>query len=275
MAGVEVDYGTNGIATITFNRPKALNALTIDDYNAFATALREIDKRPDVFVTIWQAHGDWFSSGTDVREAAARLNFAEGRDPSREVLPKSIWPTNTDTTEALYSHSKVLVAALQGPVMGITAAFVSHCDIIYCLPKTHLSVPFAALGLITEAGSSVAFVNRMGLSKANEALLFRRQLDATALLQCGFVNEIFPEQSPGSFHAAVRKRVETDLKGLHPPALLAIKKLIRTGLRDKNDPDLVNWRESQEQARRVATGIPARRFQATVEALAQAHKSKL
>jgi hypothetical protein len=105
-------------------------------------------------------------------------------------------------------------------------------------------------------------------------------------------SEIFPSQSTESFHEAVRKRVEADLKQAEPGALLAIKKLIRAGLRDKNDPDLVNMRESLEQARRVATGIPGmavymhlpplridhrtgRRFQATVDSLGKAHRSKL
>ena len=42
------------IATITFNRPKSLNTVTAEDYDAFAGALREIDGNPDVLVTVWQ-----------------------------------------------------------------------------------------------------------------------------------------------------------------------------------------------------------------------------
>lgn len=45
-----------GIATITFNRPKSLNAITREDYDFFASALREIDKRDDVLITVWQGN---------------------------------------------------------------------------------------------------------------------------------------------------------------------------------------------------------------------------
>jgi Delta3-Delta2-enoyl-CoA isomerase len=50
MAGVQVNIA-DGIATITFDRPQALNAITADDYEAFAEALFDIDKRPDVSVS--------------------------------------------------------------------------------------------------------------------------------------------------------------------------------------------------------------------------------
>ena len=50
MSGVKVDIA-DGIATITFDRPQSLNAITADDYDAFSETLLEIDKRPDVLVS--------------------------------------------------------------------------------------------------------------------------------------------------------------------------------------------------------------------------------
>ncbi|KAL1947757.1 hypothetical protein VTO73DRAFT_13481 [Trametes versicolor] len=47
---------SQGIATITFNSPKTLNAITREDYDAFAVALRDVDKRDDVLVTVWQGN---------------------------------------------------------------------------------------------------------------------------------------------------------------------------------------------------------------------------
>ncbi|KAF7304841.1 AA-permease domain-containing protein [Mycena kentingensis (nom. inval.)] len=69
-----------GIATICFNRPRSLNAITADDYSAFANALRDVDKRDDVQVTIWQATGNWFCAGTDVRSVGGRLTTNTLRD---------------------------------------------------------------------------------------------------------------------------------------------------------------------------------------------------
>ena len=84
MPGVIVDYGSDGIATITFDRPATLNSITAEgkrnltllwhvhdsltstpapaDYNDFANALRDIDARPDILATIWRATGNFFCS---------------------------------------------------------------------------------------------------------------------------------------------------------------------------------------------------------------------
>lgn len=64
-------------------------------------------------------------------------------------------------------------------------------------------------------------------------------------------SEIFPSRSDGEFRAAVRARLLEELAGLDPIALLAVKKLIKAGLTDKNDPDAVNLRESYRESGRL------------------------
>jgi len=252
---IKVDVSEN-VATITFRRPTKLNAIRAEDYDALAESLRAIDKRDDVLVTILQATGKYFCAGTDVsvprKPDASTLT-------ERKAFIEGV-KSNTDCTRALYSHSKILVAALNGPVMGIGSAFLGHFDFIYCLPETWLSVPFTFLGIVAEAGSSVSFVNRMGLAKANEVLLFGKRMDAQELLACGFVNKIFPSQSTESFHASVRKLVLERLEGLDPSAFLKVKELIQYGINEKNSKDGTNLRESYAQAECFATGIPAKRF---------------
>ncbi|KAK7467123.1 hypothetical protein VKT23_004182 [Stygiomarasmius scandens] len=246
---------SDNIATITLNRPQSLNAITTADYDAFANSLREIDKRDDVLVTVWQATGKWFCAGTDVK------NRAPGsQNTLRDAFLKGASHTTTDCGHALYTHSKILVAALNGPVIGISAAFLGYFDFIYCMPNCWLAVPFTFLGITLEGGASVSFINRMGLARANEVLLWGKKKNAEELFQCGFVNEIFPEQPVDQFHDAVRRKLLDELQGLDPAAILSVKKLIRAGLNEKNDPDAVNLRESYAQAERFASGVPAVRF---------------
>jgi peroxisomal 3,2-trans-enoyl-CoA isomerase len=76
-----------------------------------------------------------------------------------------------------------------------------------------------------------------------------------------FFSKIFPMQSVPSFHDSVRTHLFSELEGLDPGALLTVKKLIKAGLADKNDPDATNLRESYEQAERFTTGIPRERFE--------------
>ncbi|KAJ7470715.1 ClpP/crotonase-like domain-containing protein [Mycena latifolia] len=248
---VTVDVA-DSIATITLQRPATLNAITSEDYTAFANALRAINERDDVLVTVWQATGKWFCAGTDVRDTGSRVLNGEVRDSFLQAVVR----TTTDCGQALYSHNKILVAALNGPVM----ALLGHFDFIYCMPNAWLSVPFTFLGIVAEGGSSVSFVNRMGLAKANEALIWGRKKEAQELYECGFVNKILPLQPTDGFHTAVRDIIVEDLRGLDPAALLVVKRLIRTGLAEKNNPDAVNLRESYAQAERFASGVPGKQF---------------
>ncbi|KAF5365605.1 hypothetical protein D9758_003318 [Tetrapyrgos nigripes] len=224
-------------------------------YDAFANSLREIDKKEDVLVTVWQATGPWFSAGTDVknRPTGSRVTLRDGflNGASR---------TMTDCGHALYTHSKILVCALNGPVMGISAAFLGYFDFIYCMPNCWLALPFPFLGISLEGGASVSFVNRMGLARANEVLIWGKKKTAEELLACGFVNEILPQQSVEAFHDAVRAKLLDNLEGLDPAALLSAKKLVRAGLYEKNDPNAVNLRESYAQAERFVSGVPDVRF---------------
>ncbi|KAF8448004.1 ClpP/crotonase-like domain-containing protein [Boletus edulis BED1] len=238
---------SQGIATITLNEPQRLNALSAEDYDDFANSLREIDKRDDVVATIWQANGNWFCAGTNVKDS-------KHVEPTvRDQLRTRIISANTDCTTG---GIKILVAALNGPVM----AFLGNFDFIYALPQTWLYVGFPFLGIAVEGGASVTFVNRMGLAKANEVLLFNKKKNAQELLECGFINKIFPSQSTESFHAAVREHLLSELDGLDHSSVLTIKALLRAGLSEKNNPDAVNLRESYAQAERFVTGIPMIRF---------------
>jgi len=247
------------IATITFNRPDSLNAITAEDYEAFANALRNIDKNPAIAVTVWQATGKWFCAGTDVKARDSSSNVP-AEMTVRSAFMTHVASTHLDISKAISDHSKILVAALNGPVIGIAAAFLGHFDFIYALPGAWLQVPFTFLGIIAEAGSSVSFINRIGIAKANELLIFGKRKTAQELLEHGFYNEIFPESTTEKFHINVRQRIAAEIDGLVIEAVLKTKQLLRFGLREKNDMDSALLREGYAQAERFASGVPMERF---------------
>lgn len=247
-----------GIATITLNESQRLNALSPEDYDKFANSLRQIDQRDDVVVTIWQANGNWFCAGTNVKGGVSESQPI--KPTLRDQLRTRVISANTDCTQALYTHSKILVAALNGPVMGIAAAFLGNFDFIYAVPEAWLYMGLPFVGLAAEGGASVNFVNRMGLAKANELMIFNKKMTAQELLGCGFVNKIFPSESTESFQAAVRRHLHSELEGLDLTSVLAVKYLIKAGLAEKNNPDALNLRESYVQAERFRSGVPSLRF---------------
>jgi peroxisomal 3,2-trans-enoyl-CoA isomerase len=256
MSGIYVHIA-DGIATITLDRPSASNSLSLEAYADFAQALYEIDQRDDVICTVWQAEGKYFCTGTDVKASRTKPDEQHLRQFTVEQGLKSIG----DPSRLLYTHSKILVAALNGPAIGIGAAYLGHFDLIYAMPQAYVAAPFSNLGLGPETGASVAWVNRMGLGKATEALLFGRKVTAEQLERTGFVTKVFHDTSTApAFHAAVRAHLLEQLDGLDQTALLTTKKLIRQGLNEKNDPDAVNMREFYSQTERLMSGEPAVRF---------------
>lgn len=126
-------------------------------------------------------------SGADVT-----LGRSSPTDPTeaRKHWNQSFVANNLHNTHAWYTHPKILITALNGPAVGISAANTAHSDFIYAAPHAYLLTPFTSLGLVAEGGSSRAFVERMGVSKAKEALFLSKRLSAQELLQVGYVNAI-------------------------------------------------------------------------------------
>ena len=173
-------------------------------------------------------------SGADVKAARPSANE---EDAYRATLRRLV-SNNLDLSQAVYTHPKILVVALNGPVIGISAAIVGWADFIYAAPHTYLLTPFSSLGLVAEGGASLGFVQRMGIAKANEALIMSKRLTCEDLVHCGFVNKVFdikPEEDE-KFLELVLGEVE-DRLGPHlvPESMTKIKALIRRPYRQAID----------------------------------------
>ena len=148
------------------------------------------------------------------------------------------------------------MAALNGPAVGLSAALVGLADFVYATPETFVLTPFTSLGLVAEGGASHTFVRRMGIAKANEALIQSRRIPCDELVQCGFVNKVFEREG---FAESVRAYVE-DAFGAHLDAdsLILSKRLIRES--QDGEIEAANAREAACGLERFAAGIPQRQF---------------
>lgn len=177
---------------------------------------------------------------------------------------------NLNITHAFYTHPKILVVALNGPVVGLSAALAAHADFVYAVPRAFLLTPFSSLGLVAEGGASRALVRRLGPARANEALIMSRRIGADELLACGFVNKVFGECGKGigedddddddKFRGLVLKEIDERLgEHLVGESLLGIKRLIRRPERDVLD--VQNVAEVFAGLDRFLTGVPQREFE--------------
>jgi peroxisomal 3,2-trans-enoyl-CoA isomerase len=161
-------------------------------------------------------------------------------------------------------HPKILVAALNGPVVGLSAALVALADFIYAAPHTFLLTPFSSLGLVAEGAASRAFVERLGIAKANEALLMSKRITCEELVATGFVNKVIAPPSGKTddsegFLRLVLEEVEDRLgPHLNQTSLLKIKELIRRPEREVLDRQ--NAVEVFMGLDRFMAGIPQEEF---------------
>ncbi|KAI0879505.1 ClpP/crotonase [Hypoxylon argillaceum] len=254
---IKVSY-SGRIATITIDNDKKLNALDMDGYYALSKAMRAVALRDDIYITILTGKGRYFSAGADV---SVGRDLPPNSDPYREWL-RTFVANNLNITQAFYSHPKVLIAALNGPVIGLSAALSAFADFVYAAPHAFLLTPFSSLGLVAEGGASHALVRRLGLPKANEALLMSRRIPLDELVACGFVNKVFEcdKGDDATFMRQVLAEVDERLGAhLDGTSLTGIKALIRKSEIDVLDRQ--NVAEVFAGLDRFVQGIPQKEFQ--------------
>ena len=199
----------------------------------------------------------FFTSGADV---TASRTTSEGQDVRRETL-RNFVSNNLEITNAFYTHPNILITALNGPAVGLSAALIAFSDFIYCAPHAFLLTPFTSLGLVAEGGASRAFVQRLGISKANEALIMSKRITAEEMLQVGFVNKIIQssKNEQEEFLAEVIKEVQERLGDhLNSDSLVNVKALIRKPEREMMDGQIVA--EVLGGLERFVAGIPQEEF---------------
>ncbi|KAI1618417.1 enoyl-CoA hydratase [Exophiala viscosa] len=250
------------VAIITLNQPKKLNAMTQPYYYRVSCLLREIANDPDVTVTVLTGNGRFFSAGANVTTTRPGGDPNVSKDEARGDILRGFVSNNLDITRSFYTHPKILVGALNGPTVGLSAALLGFCDFIYATPHTFLLTPFSSLGLVTEGGASIGLVQRMGLTKANEALIMSRRIPCDELVASGFVNKVFSgkdQNDSEGFLKQVLAEVNDKLgEHLNQESLIQIKELIRRPYLESLEAQGV--REVIGGMQRFVSGAPQEEF---------------
>ncbi len=201
----------DGVLELRFNRPEKKNAITGAMYDTLTAALRDAGARPAVRAVLIAAEGDMFTAGNDIKDFLAMSGGLAGAPPARFI-------------HAIATFGKPLVAAVNGPAIGVGATLLLHCDLVYASPGASLSVPFVDLGLVPEAGSSMLLPSRVGFARAAALLLLGEPMDAEAAHGAGLVNAIVPAAELRGHARAKAQRLAAK-----PPAALAATRALMRG----------------------------------------------
>ena len=177
--------GPNGsIATVTFNRPEARNALTWTMYAALEKACEVVDRDEAIKVLILRGAGDKaFVSGTDISQFTSFKADSDAIAYERK-LERLI--------SRLESVKKPVIAAIQGVAVGAGAALALVSDLRYCTPESRIGFPIArTLGNCLNVAIHSRIVDAIGPARTKDLMFRARLAGAQEALQLGLVNEIF------------------------------------------------------------------------------------
>jgi enoyl-CoA hydratase/carnithine racemase len=231
-----------GVCEVRFNRPEKRNALSFAMYEALVGALRAAQADASVRVVLLGGEGAGFCAGNDLQDFLEGPRFTAAH-PVMELL------------RTLATFTKPLLAAVHGPTVGIGVTMLLHCDLIVAARNTQLSMPFVALGLVPEAGSSLLLPRLVGQQRAAELLLLGRPLDALAAHGLGIVNRVVEEADL----AAEARALARSLAQQPSRALAETRRLLR------GDPAPLLER-IEEEARIFGAQLESEEFRARVRA---------
>ncbi|CAK9437443.1 uncharacterized protein LODBEIA_P18210 [Lodderomyces beijingensis] len=245
----------DNVAIITLNNPKKLNSLTIPQYDEICKLLDQANQEPDTVITLIQSTGRAFSAG-------ANAEYVGKQDSELNTWLELSVARQTYLVQTIMSHKKVLAVAVNGFAIGLSAAIVALCDLVYVhdISKTFLLTPFANIGIVAEGGTSFTLFERLGWSKASEALLLSKRISGADMLRSGLVNREFQGQfkSTEEFNQHVSSYLSEATKDLHPDSILQNKELLKAMY--KPAISAVNSQEVYRGLQHWTSGIPMSRF---------------
>lgn len=168
----------DAVATLTLNRPAALNSLNAALRHALVTTLREMDKREDVSAIVLTGTGRAFCAGLDVKELGE-----SGSNVAANVGDADIGATIT-------ALKKPIIAAING--LAVTGGFeiTLACDIVLAAESAYFQDTHAKIGLLPGWGLSQRLPRTIGLSRAKEISLSARKVPAEEAARLGFVTRV-------------------------------------------------------------------------------------
>ena len=169
------------VGLITLNRPERLNAWSPEMARLVREHIERCNEDPAVGAVVLTGAGRGFCSGADLRRDRAADG---GRRPAAEGEPLT----------AFMQRSKPLIAAINGPAIGVGFTLTLCCDLRIASENARVSMRFVRIGLTPELGSTFILPQVTGLGAAAEMILTGRIIDAQEALRIGAVNRVVPHE---------------------------------------------------------------------------------
>jgi len=172
-------YSTqSGVATISLNRPKRLNAINPDLLKTLHDAIQAANDDDNVRVILLRGQGRAFCAGDDLKEFDQQV----GTESETRAYIENI----QNITRGLCLNKKMVVGAIHGWAVGGGLEWVINCDFVVMARTTRFFFPEISLGIFVTGGVTKLLVEQIGLSRAREMILLGEKYAAADALRLGF-----------------------------------------------------------------------------------------
>ncbi|MBM3622451.1 MAG: enoyl-CoA hydratase [Alphaproteobacteria bacterium] len=193
----------DGVATLTLNRPQALNALSRDMGAAMLEALTRFELDSSVGAIVLTGAGRAFCAGGDVRAMAGRA------DQEPEPLEQKIRALRRrmEVSRLLHEINKPTIAMLNGVAAGAGLSMALACDLRYAARSARMTTAFAKVGYSGDFGGTYFLSRIVGTARARELYYFSDMVDSARMESLGLANAVFDDDKLVAETMALAKRL--------------------------------------------------------------------
>ena len=193
---------SHGIATITFNRPEAMNSLDVATKELLLDTVRAVAADPEVRCVVLTGTGRAFCTGQDLKEHIDLLH-----NGGSDQLFTTVEDHYNPIVSALVAMEKPVVAAVNGVAAGAGASLAFACDLRVVADTAGFNLAFANVALSCDTGASYHLPLLVGQAKALELLYFPRTIKADEALELGLATAVVAADALADEVGALARRL--------------------------------------------------------------------
>ncbi len=181
---------TDGISTLTMNRPEARNALSMEMRSMLSDALHDIEQDSSIRCVVLKGAGDHFMAGGDVKGMGKSI-----KKPA-EVIRKEFMLRIHELHPIMFAMRRMpkpIIASCRGAAAGAGVSMALACDLVIAAEDAFFTLAYCHIGTSPDGSSSFHLPRAVGIKRAMEIALLGDRFDATAAAEMGMINFVVPE----------------------------------------------------------------------------------
>lgn len=224
---------SDGVLSVTMNRPDSLNSLTKAMLDAIGDTLERAASDPRVKVVRLGGAGRGFCSGAGISDDDQSQKAIDG--------PASVIDAANRAVRSIVNLPKPVVAVVQGPAAGVGVSLALACDVVLASDKAFFMLAFTKIGLMPDGGASALIAAAIGRIRAFRMALLAERIPAQQAYEWGLVTAVHPADE---FDAEVDKMISALVSG-PAVALRKTKQAINAATLTEIEPAMAREREGQ------------------------------